>query len=176
VRSGADLTGLVGRIKEKRLIGVATKTRTGDPLRSELAGLAFSWGENEGAYIPLAHSYYGAPEQPAGGQVFAILKAAMEDERIVKVSRNAKADALALRRCGVEAKGFTFDTTVASYVINPGLRPHDLGSSSRRFLNREMRAERDLKEKGRATSEAWKLKKPWPSLARKLRRLCGSGA
>ena len=148
VLSEEELSELVRQIREKRFLAMAVKTTAEDPLRSELVGLAFSCEENQGAYIPLAHAHPGAPEQPAKEKVFALLKGVLEDETIAKVSGSSKRDALVLRRCGMEMKGLDFDTTIASYVINPGFGRHDLRSSARRFLNHKMKTEQALRGKG----------------------------
>jgi len=50
----------------------------------------------------------------------------LEDDSIAKVGQNIKADALALRRRKAHLKGIHFDTMIASYVLNPGLKQHDL--------------------------------------------------
>jgi DNA polymerase I len=144
VLSEADLPELLGQIREKGVMSLAFKTTAENPLRSEPVGLAFSFEEGQGVYIPLAHVYPGAPGQPAKEKVFALLKAVLEDENVVKVSRNNKRESLLLRRYGIEMKGPGFDTTVASYVINPGLRQHDLGAAVHHYLNHRMVTEKEL--------------------------------
>jgi len=149
ILSEEELEELAKLIGEKRIMAIAVKTTDEDPLRSEPVGLAVSWEENQGAYIPLAHACAGgAPRQPAKERVFALLRGALEDKTIAKVSMNSKGDALVLRRCGIELKGVDFDTAIASYVINPGLRQHDLGSSVQRFFNHRMTADQALTAKG----------------------------
>jgi DNA polymerase I len=143
VLSEEDLPELLRQIGERGIMALSVKTTAEDPLRCDPVGLAFSCGENQGAYIPLAHTDPGAPEQPAKERVFAHLKGVMGDENIVKVSRNLKREALVLRRWGIEIKGPGFDTSIASYVINPGLREHDLRSSVQHFLNHKMTADQE---------------------------------
>jgi DNA polymerase-1 len=50
----------------------------------------------------------------------------LESEDVRKISQDAKSDLVRLRRAGLRPRGFTFDVGVASYVLNPGRRSHDL--------------------------------------------------
>jgi DNA polymerase-1 len=136
--SDEEVTVLSKQVKEKGLVGVALQTAGEAALLSDLVGMAFSCDGDLGWYLPLAHAYLGAPEQPSEKRALGLLKSVMEDESIHKVSRSLKHDSLVLRRRGIEFKGLHFDTTVASYVINPGLRQHDLSSSAQQFLNHKM--------------------------------------
>jgi DNA polymerase I len=143
VLSAEDLEELLRRMREKPVTALSVKTTAEDPLRSEPVGFAFSFEEDQGAYVPFAHSYPGVPGQVSKEEVLAQVRDVLEDATIGKVSRNSKRDALVLRRCGVEMKGPAFDTTIASYVINPGLRQHDLKASVQQFLNYKMMEERE---------------------------------
>jgi len=143
-----DLANLVKRVKEKGLVAVSTLTSADDPLRCTLVGLAVAVEEDRGYYLPLAHAYLGVPEQLPAGKVFEMLKEELEDESVLKVSENTKRDGLILRRQGIEVRGLHFDTTVASYVINPGQRQHDLRSLAQVYLNHRMMTSRELLGKG----------------------------
>ena len=144
VLSEAELMELARQVKEKGVVAVATETATGDPLRSDLVGLGLAVEEDRGFYIPLAHAYPGAPDQLPVKGVLSALKDAMEDATVFKVSQNAKHDGLVLKRHGIRVKGLHFDTTIASYVINPGLRQHDLRSLAQVFLNHKMMTYQEL--------------------------------
>ena len=50
----------------------------------------------------------------------------LESEAVGKISQDAKADLIRLRRAGLNPRGFRFDVGIASYVLNPGRRSHDL--------------------------------------------------
>ena len=144
-----ELTELATQVKEKKIVALAMETAMGDPLRSDLVGIGLAVDGDRGFYIPLAHTYPGVPEQRPVKNVLSALKAALDDEAVFKVSQNAKHDGLVLKRYGIEVKGLHFDTTIASYVINPGLRQHDLPSLAQVFLNHKMMTYESLVEKGR---------------------------
>ena len=112
-----------------------TETTAADPLRAELVGMSFSWETGKGYYIPVA-----APQQPNDLSDFflegqtqgrktslkKIFQPLLENEQIKKCGQNTKYDQLVLMRYGVEMRGADFDTMVASYVLNPGSRQHNL--------------------------------------------------
>ena len=54
------------------------------------------------------------------------LRELFEDPAVIKVAQNAKFDLLAFRRAGIDLRGLTFDTMLASYVLDPGRRSHGL--------------------------------------------------
>jgi DNA polymerase-1 len=143
-----ELEELAGRVKEKDVVALAMELSGEDPLRSDLVGIALAVEGDRGFYIPFGHAHLGVPRQLPVNRVFHVLREVLEDETLFKVSQNTKHDGLVSRRHGIEVKGPHFDTTVASYVINPGLKQHDLQSLSRIFLNHKMMTYRELMGKG----------------------------
>jgi len=79
-----------------------------------------------------------------------LLRDILEDEKVLKVGQNIKYDAIILKHCGIELKGIYFDTMVASYVINPGLRQHNLDYLAQHYLNHKMIPYHDVVGKGKA--------------------------
>jgi len=145
-----DIISLVKRIKEKGSVSVDTETTSSDPHRARLVGLSFSLEEGKAYYIPVGHFYLGAPKQVPCARALEILKQVLEDEKIIKIGQNIKYDALVLRYHGVELKGIAFDTMIASYVIDPGLRQHNLDYLANRYLSHRMIAFHDVVGRGEA--------------------------
>jgi len=132
--SERDLHALADRIRQHGLVSMRLETTAEDPLRGEVVGMSLSWEEGKAAYVPLRHSYLGAPRQLELPRVLGILKPVLEDNSIAKVGQNIKADALVLRRHEIPLKGIYFDTMIASYVLNPGLKQHELGALAQQHL------------------------------------------
>jgi len=86
----------------------------GKPMLGRVKGVALSDRAGQAAYVPVET---GWPEP---------LVALLESADVRKVSQDAKADLVRLRRAGLEPRGFEFDVGIASYVLNPGRRSHDL--------------------------------------------------
>jgi DNA polymerase I len=147
--SEQELQDLVQRIREKGFVSVDTETTSEDPLKAALVGISISLEETRAIYLPLAHAYPGAPPQLGIEKGLGLLKPVLEDERIAKIGQNIKYDALVLKNHGIDLRGMQFDTMVASYVINPGLRQHNLGVLAQHFLNHKMISYEEVVGKGK---------------------------
>jgi DNA polymerase-1 len=77
------------------------------------------------------------------------LVAILEDPRLAKVAQNGKYDIAVLRRAGVQLRGLQFDTMLASYVLDPGRRTHDLELLALEFFNHSMTSRETLRRKGK---------------------------
>ncbi len=143
------LLSMIEEIKEKGRVCIDTETTSQDPLRAKLVGISFSYEENKAIYLPLDHRYLGAPAQLELLNALELLKDILQDPQIAKIGQNMKYDALVLRRHGIELQGIHFDTMIASYVINPGLRQHNLAYLAQHYLNHKMISYKDLVGKGK---------------------------
>jgi DNA polymerase-1 len=112
-----------------------TETTSRDPLRAELVGISFSVKPQEAFYIPLGHTYPGAPRQIPLERAVALLKPLLENASIKKTGQNMKYDILVLGRYGIAVQGAFFDTMIASYLLNPGRPSHGLDALALEFLN-----------------------------------------
>ncbi|OQY48536.1 MAG: DNA polymerase I [Desulfobacteraceae bacterium 4572_87] len=144
-----DVKILADRIRTAGLLAIDTETTGTDPMQAGLVGISFCLKEGKGVYLPLAHHYLGVPEQVPWREARAVLKEVLEDETILKVGQNIKYDACIFKRHGVTLKGISFDTMIASYVMDPGLRQHNLDALARRYLNHKMIAYQDVVGKGK---------------------------
>jgi DNA polymerase-1 len=79
----------------------------------------------------------------------AALRALLEDPTVRKTAQNAKQARLVLRVAGVTLRGLDFDTMVASYVLDPGRRAHELDVLALEFLNRQITSAESLRGKGK---------------------------
>ena len=79
----------------------------------------------------------------------APLREFLEDDAVIKVVQNAKFDVLAFRRAGIDVRGLTFDTMLASYVLDPGRRSHGLDVLALEFLEHRMTSFQELCGRGK---------------------------
>ena len=77
------------------------------------------------------------------------LVAILEDPGLAKAAQNGKYDIAVLRRVGVVVRGLSFDTMLASYVLDPGRRTHDLELLALEFLDHAMTSREALCGKGK---------------------------
>lgn len=139
-----ELNALIKRLENAPCFSLDTETTSESPMDAELVGLSFCCEEKKAYYIPLEHRYLGAPEQLKTQEVLKALKPLLEDSTKPKFAHNGKYDIIVLANAGVNLQGLEFDTMVASYVINPARRQHNLSAIAQEFLNRKMRLYTDL--------------------------------
>ncbi len=113
-----------------------------DPLRGELVGIGLSLEPASAWYLPVGHRQ---PleltfEDESPGDVRSLppwshsamlaLRELLEDPDAPKTGHDLKRTCLALSRADVSLAGLAFDTMIASYVLDPGRRGHDLKTLS----------------------------------------------
>ncbi len=147
--SKESLKTLVRQIRETGMVSIDTETTSTNPLKAKLVGVSFSCEEGKATYLPVAHLYLGAPSQLDWQEALDIIRDVLEDKQILKVGQNIKYDAEILKRHGVSLNGIHFDTMIASYVINPGLRQHNLDYLAQHYLNHKMISYHEVVGKGR---------------------------
>ena len=111
-----------------------TETTSIDAQQAELVGISFAIESGEAAYVPLAHSYEGAPQQLDLSWVTNELKPVFEDPEIAKIGQNLKYDISVLANYDVQVKGVAFDTMLQSYVLDSVANRHDMDTLSQMHL------------------------------------------
>jgi DNA polymerase-1 len=116
------------------LTAVDTETTSLEPMTAQMVGISLSVEPGVACYIPVAHSYQGAPQQLEREHVLAKLKPWLEDAAKLKVGQNLKYDSHIFANHGVSLQGIHHDTLLESYVFESH-RPHDMDSLALRHLN-----------------------------------------
>lgn len=124
------------RLSQAKLFAFDTETTSVDAQQARLVGISFAVAEGEAAYLPLAHSYMGVPEQLNEKNVLDALRPLLENPTISKVCQNGKYDINVLARYGIAVQGLRFDTMLESYVLNSTATRHNMDSLAQRYLNR----------------------------------------
>jgi len=132
------LKGLIDELKQAGMFCLDIETTAKDPMQAEVVGLSFACRPNQAAYIPLRHRYFGAPRQLDPDRTLASLKPLLEDPNLAKVGQNIKYDWIVLKRSGIDLQGVIFDTMVASYLLNPTRRAHNLETIAAEYLDHKM--------------------------------------
>jgi DNA polymerase-1 len=129
------LKELAEALLQAQEIAVDTETTSTRPMEAALVGLSFSLEPDKAFYVPVGHSYEGAPVQIPLKKALEILRPVLEGQRPAKTGQNIKYDWIVLARHGIDLKGVSFDTMVASYLINPAGRAHSLDQIALDLLN-----------------------------------------
>ena len=103
---------------------IVAETSTPAAMRGVLVGLGLST-DTDSYYVPLAHRYVGAPAGLDPGVVRAALGPLFADPALPKVCHDGKQVRVAFGRAGFALAGVTFDTMLASYLLDPEA-PHSL--------------------------------------------------
>ena len=158
INTEAGILQLVEKLKQVSLFAFDTETSSADPLRAELVGMSFSWQEGSACYVPVAQSilqndfsdfYLEGEDVQTELSLKKIFQPLLEDPALKKCGQNVKYDMLVMARYGVFMQGFSFDTMLASYILNPALRQHNLDALCMQHFNYRKIPTSDLLGKGK---------------------------
>jgi len=128
IRSQADFKDFIKELKRKSEFVLDIETTSEQPMKAALVGISFCWKEGEAYYVALSNISEALKE----------LKPILEDEKIKKIGQNIKYDKLVLSNYGIELRGITHDTMIASYLLNPSRMSHGLDDLAFEYLDHKM--------------------------------------
>jgi len=126
------LAQFVKELSQQKHISVDTETTSLKPRRAKVVGLSFAWNEGHAYYLPVRAP---AGENCLGVDALEATRGVLENPEVEKVGQNLKYDWVVLRSAGIEMAGISFDTMVASYLLDAGGRNHNLDELARRYLD-----------------------------------------
>src|SRR5690348_1336762 len=130
-----------------------------DAMRAELVGVSLAVSPGRSWYLPFAHVAPdgelagGTPPRnlpPLSSAALAPLRELLEDASIPKAAHDVKYDGLVLRRSGVELAGVTYDSMLASFVLDPGRRSHAIDDLARERLSLTLPTRAEIVGRGKA--------------------------
>ncbi|MDP1776846.1 MAG: DNA polymerase I, partial [Moraxellaceae bacterium] len=133
----ASLAQLLSVLTNAPQFAMDTETNSLDYHTARLVGLSFATQPGHAWYVPVAHDYDGAPTQLSVDMVLQALKPLLEDVNRPKILQHAKYDMHVLANHGVLLAGVSFDTMLASYVLDATATRHNLGDLISHYLGRE---------------------------------------
>ncbi|HUW36448.1 MAG TPA: DNA polymerase I [Rhodocyclaceae bacterium] len=122
------------RIEQAECTSLDTETTDLDPFAARLVGISFAVEAGRAAYLPLGHSYAGAPAQLPLAEVLEKLRPWLESGRHAKLGQHLKYDRHVFANHGIALAGIQDDTLLESYVLESD-KSHDLGALASRHLN-----------------------------------------
>ncbi|MGI0118467.1 DNA polymerase I [Zooshikella sp. RANM57] len=136
------------RLKKAPIIAFDTETTSLNYMDAEIVGVSFAVHAGEAAYVPVAHTYPGSPDQLDRDWVLTQLKPLLEAEKPGKIGQNLKYDMSVLARYDIELKGIAADTMLESYVLNSTATRHDMDSLALKYLGYKTTHYEDVAGKG----------------------------
>ena len=137
VQTDEHLKQLIDKLASSERFAFDTETTHEEPMRAELVGLSFSLEQGVAFYAPVRGSEELTSDyKPLDlKKVLSDLKPVFEKESIQKCAHNAKYDIIILSHYGIAVQGLSFDTMVASYLLDPSLRQHNLDALALAHFN-----------------------------------------
>ena len=123
------------KLKDQKGFVIDTETTGLNSFSAKLLGISFCWREGEAYYVSI--------------KSLKSIKSVLEDPKIEKWGHNVKYDLEVLRHAGIQVQGFTFDTMIASYLLNPGSRQHGLDGAVFSEFGYQMQPIEELIGKGK---------------------------
>ena len=136
------------RVAGAEVFAVDTETTSLDYMDARVVGVALAVAPGEGAYVPFAHRYPGAPDQLGEEEVLGALRPILEDPDRPKIGHNLKYDMSVLANHGIAMAGIAHDTMLQSYVLDSTASRHDMDSLATRYLGIRTRKYEEVAGKG----------------------------
>ncbi|AKT36241.1 DNA polymerase I [Chondromyces crocatus] len=119
ILSREELAAFVAEAREAGRLALEVHASSRDPMTASLVGVALACQPGQGVYVPLGHRYLGVPAQVSLNDLKEVLGPALADPALPKVGHDVKFCEVALQRQGFSFAGVTFDTLLASYLLDP---------------------------------------------------------
>ncbi len=139
---------LLQRLTEARAFAFDTETTSLNYKEAKIVGFSVCIVVGEAYYVPLAHSYLGAPEQLDRVKTLAELKPLLENPHIGKIGQHLKYDTHVLANHGIDLQGIVFDTMLASYVLDATATRHNMDDLAKYYLNYQTTTFEEVAGKG----------------------------
>lgn len=147
-------------LKKQKEFTFDTETTSFDPITADLLGISFSWKEGRAWYLTINNKQLTVNKNKQAGLFdqgnvvvknlwLEELRPIFANEKIKKCGHNIKFDIKVMASAGVEVKGVYFDTMIASYLLNPGTRQHNLDALTFTEFGFEKISKDDLLGKGK---------------------------
>jgi DNA polymerase-1 len=158
VTTEADLDRLVADLHSAGSFAIHLVTDHPSAMRAAIVGIAVSARDRQARYVPIGHaseddsgdllSSASAPVQLARSLVLARVKPLLENDGLGKRGHDLKTCALVLSRHGIVLRGLTFDSMLASYLLDANRSNHVLEDVALEHLGYKARSEEDLRGRG----------------------------
>jgi DNA polymerase I len=159
VDDAADLPAMVEHLRAAPLVGIEIEASSSEAHDAEIIGVSLAASPEEVWYLPFGH-------RPLGGELAAptpvrnlppltdfesaSLYGLLTDPAVPKAGHDIKFDWQVLRRAGVELAGVSYDSMLASFILDPGRRSHAIDTLCLEHLGRTMQSPADLMGKGKS--------------------------
>lgn len=143
INSIDELKKIITEIEKAKSVAIDTETTSLDSHQADLVGISLAYEEGIAYYIPIGHT--SDPDQNIDlDRARPLLDKLLKNPRVEKTGQNIKYDLQVLHRAGFDINPISFDTMLASYIINPAARPHSLDGLAMRHFQYQMQPIKEL--------------------------------
>lgn len=139
-----SLGKLVNYLSTQKEVCFDTETTSVQPIKSELVGIGFCVEPKKAWYVPVNGQLGLEP-------VLEAIKPLFENPKIGFYGHNVKYDFHVLMNYGIRVANISFDTILASYILNSHSRQHSLDNLSLEYFGKVKIHTSELLGKGKST-------------------------
>ncbi|MCF7804916.1 MAG: DNA polymerase I [Candidatus Marinimicrobia bacterium] len=157
VTSRDELLDIVEECLEEDIVSVDLETTSVDPMQADIVGIAISWEQDSGIYIPVKYGNNSGRgititllnESELSGiltleETLEILSPLFEENGTAITGQNIKYDILVLKCHDVQVPNVAFDTMIAAYLLKPEARSYKEDYLSMEYLGYQMQPIEEL--------------------------------
>lgn len=122
----------LAELKRQQIFAFDTETTGLGPVGVDLAGMSFAWSSGKAWYLPICGVGNCLSLEPT----LSALRPIFADPNVKKIGQNLKYDIVVLAMHGVPVHGVTFDTMIASFVLDSSRRSHGMDALAMELLGR----------------------------------------
>ena len=148
VTTEAALDAWIARLEAADCFAFDTETTSLNYMQADLVGFSFAVEPGEAAYVPVGHSYPGAPAQLPLDLVLGKLGPLLADSGKPKVGHHLKYDINVMARVGAPLAGVAYDTMLESYVLDSTAGRHNMDELAGKYLDVKTTHYADVAGKG----------------------------
>ncbi|WP_438034084.1 DNA polymerase I [Sorangium sp. So ce204] len=123
-----------------------------EPMSAHVCGVALACEPGQAVYVPLGHRYLGAPAQLSMSDIDAVMGPLLADPELPKVGHDVKFCEVILLRHRIGLVGVSFDTMLASYLLDPEAK-NQLHELAERELGAKMQTLDEVAPKRRGQAQ-----------------------
>lgn len=143
-----DLIKLVKQLAQQKIISLWIEPLADSNLNKQILGISIAAAGNHTVYIPISHSYIGAPAQLSLNEVIELIQVLLMDTRITKVIHDFKSFLKFLKLNDADIKYPIIDLMLLSYLLNPTKYNHSLDETAKEYMLYSILKKDDLSKEG----------------------------
>ncbi len=152
IHTREELTAFAADVQKAGKLAVEIHATSREAMRAHVCGLALAYERGHSVYVPIGHRYLGVRSQLGMVDVGEILGPILGDPSIAKLGHDLKFVDVLLRRSGLSLVGVTFDTMLASYLLDSEAS-HELADIAERDAGVKMTPFEELAPKKRGQTQ-----------------------